>query len=33
MDEVRIRNLEPGTEITLIKHTGHPEGTAREGTQ
>ena len=33
MDEVRIRNLEPGTEITLIKHTGHSEGTAREGTQ
>ena len=33
MDEVRIRQLEPGTEITLIKHTGQSAGTATEGRQ
>jgi serine/threonine-protein kinase RsbW len=31
MDEVRIRNLEPGTEITLVKHIG--QGTATEEQQ
>jgi serine/threonine-protein kinase RsbW len=33
MDEVRIRHLEPGTEITLIKHIGQSSGTATEETQ
>ena len=33
MDEVRFRNLEPGTEITLIKHTGHSTEGASEGRQ
>ena len=33
MDEVRIRNLEPGTEITLVKHIGQSSGTATEGQQ
>ena len=30
MDEVRIRTLDPGTEITLIKHVGAP-ATGRQG--
>ena len=32
MDEVKIRQLEPGTEITLVKHIGH-SGTATEERQ
>lgn len=30
MDEVRIRTLDPGTEITLVKHVGAP-ATGRQG--
>lgn len=30
MDEVRFRNLEPGTEITLIKHIGREAAKSKE---
>lgn len=30
MDEVRVRNLDPGTEITLVKHAGGPGEDAKE---
>jgi len=30
MDEVRFRTLDPGTEITLIKHVGHEEAAKEE---
>jgi serine/threonine-protein kinase RsbW len=30
MDEVRIRDLHPGTEITLVKHMSPPEVEAKE---
>jgi serine/threonine-protein kinase RsbW len=30
MDEVKIRNINPGTEITLIKHTGRNAANAKE---
>jgi len=30
MDEVKIRNMDPGTEITLIKHMGRKAVNARE---
>jgi serine/threonine-protein kinase RsbW len=30
MDEVKIRNTNPGTEITLIKHTGRDAANAKE---
>jgi len=30
MDEVRIRDLHPGTEITLVKHVSAPETDAKE---
>lgn len=30
MDEVRIRNMHPGTEITLIKHSGQKADHAKE---
>ena len=30
MDEVKIRQLEPGTEITLVKHIGHSEAATEE---
>jgi len=30
MDEVKIRNMDPGTEITLIKYTGRKAANARE---
>jgi serine/threonine-protein kinase RsbW len=30
MDEVNIRDLKPGTEITLIKHKSAPVGDAKE---
>ena len=33
MDEVSIRQLQPGTEITLVKHIGQPSGAATEETQ
>ena len=33
MDEVTIRNLHPGTEITLIKHVGREAANAEEETQ
>jgi serine/threonine-protein kinase RsbW len=33
MDEVTIRNLHPGTEITLIKNVGREAGNAKEETQ
>jgi len=33
MDEVRFRNVEPGTEITLIKHVGRKAAGAKEETQ
>ena len=33
MDEVKIRHLQPGTEITLVKNIGQSSGTATEGTQ
>jgi hypothetical protein len=29
MDEVRIRDLHPGTEITLVKHVSAPETDAQ----
>ena len=32
MDEVRIKDLHPGTEITLVKHVTAPEGEAKERT-
>jgi len=31
MDEVTIRNLEPGTEITLVKHVGREAANSEEG--
>ncbi|HLJ86287.1 MAG TPA: ATP-binding protein [Candidatus Angelobacter sp.] len=30
MDEVKFRNLEPGTEITLVKHVGREAANAKE---
>jgi serine/threonine-protein kinase RsbW len=30
MDEVKIKNLDPGTEITLIKHVGHEAAKSKE---
>jgi serine/threonine-protein kinase RsbW len=30
MDEVKIRDMHPGTEITLIKHVGHKAANAKE---
>jgi serine/threonine-protein kinase RsbW len=33
MDEVRIRSLQPGTEITLIKHVGGGSSGAKEGSK
>ena len=33
MDEVQIRSLEPGTEITLIKHVHGPGAAAKEETK
>jgi serine/threonine-protein kinase RsbW len=30
MDEVTIKNLEPGTEITLVKHTGREAANSKE---
>ena len=30
MDEVNIRDLHPGTEITLVKHKSAPDGDAKE---
>jgi len=30
MDEVKIRNTNPGTEVTLIKHTGRNAANAKE---
>jgi serine/threonine-protein kinase RsbW len=33
MDEVQIRQLQPGTEITLVKHIGQSSGTATEEKQ
>ena len=33
MDEVKFRNMEPGTEITLIKHVGRKTANAKEETQ
>ena len=33
MDEVKFRNTHPGTEITLIKHTGRKAANAKEETQ
>ena len=30
MDEVTIRNLDPGTEITLVKHVGHEAANSKE---
>ena len=33
MDEVRFRALEPGTEITLIKHVGGAPADVKEETQ
>ena len=33
MDEVRIRNIDPGTEITLIKHVGGKAANTKEETQ
>jgi serine/threonine-protein kinase RsbW len=32
MDEVRIKDLHPGTEITLVKHVTAPTGEAKERT-
>ncbi len=32
MDEVRFRDLSPGTEITLVKNMGDPAGAKEEGT-
>ena len=31
MDEVNIRNLDPGTEITLVKHVGREAANSKEG--
>lgn len=31
MDEVTIKNLEPGTEITLVKHVGREAANSKEG--
>ena len=33
MDEVRFRNVAPGTEITLIKHVGRTAANAKEETK
>jgi Anti-sigma regulatory factor (Ser/Thr protein kinase) len=33
MDDVRFRQLEPGTEITLVKHIGQSSGTAAEASK
>ena len=33
MDEVRIRNSQPGTEVTLIKHAGGRSSGAKEGSK
>jgi serine/threonine-protein kinase RsbW len=33
MDEVRFRRLEPGTELTLIKHVGANAAGAKENSQ
>jgi len=33
MDEVKIRNTHPGTEVTLIKHKGRKAANAKEETQ
>jgi serine/threonine-protein kinase RsbW len=33
MDEVRFRNTDPGTEITLIKHVGRKAANAKEESQ
>jgi len=33
MDEVKFRNTNPGTEITLIKHTGRNAANAKEDAQ
>ncbi len=33
MDEVKFRNTEPGTEITLIKHRGRSAASAKEESQ
>jgi serine/threonine-protein kinase RsbW len=33
MDEVKFRNTQPGTEITLIKHIGRSAASAKEETQ
>ncbi len=33
MDEVKFRNMAPGTEITLIKHVGRKTATAKEKIQ
>ena len=33
MDEVRIRSLEPGTEITMIKHVHGPQAGGKEETK
>jgi len=30
MDEVTIKNLDPGTEITLVKHRGHEAANSKE---
>jgi len=30
MDEVTIRNLDPGTEVTLVKHVGHEAANSKE---
>lgn len=30
MDEVTIKNLDPGTEITLVKHTGREAANSKE---
>jgi serine/threonine-protein kinase RsbW len=30
MDEVKIRNTNPGTEVTLIKHMGRDAANAKE---
>lgn len=30
MDEVMIKNLDPGTEITLVKHTGREAANSKE---
>jgi len=33
MDEVKFRNTDPGTEITLIKHRGRSAANAKEETK